>query len=86
MLKRSATKLLEMGQAVSRDSESHAPLALAGLYRELRSVSVKALLEGQAAAATRIAGSLPRKLPMKRKDAGSSSPKKAPVRRVKRLK
>jgi DNA-binding PadR family transcriptional regulator len=86
MLKQSAAKLLEMGQAVSRDGKSDVPVALAGLYRELRSVSVKALLEGQAAAATRIADSLPRKLPMKRKDAGSSSPKKAPVRRVKRLK
>jgi hypothetical protein len=86
MLKQSAAKLLEMGQAVSRDGKSDVPVALAGLYRELRSVSVKALLEGQAAAATRIADSLPRKLPRKRKDAGSSSPKKAPARRVKRLK
>lgn len=86
MLKRSGAKLLEMGQAVSKDGKSDGPVGLAGLYRELRSVSVKALLEGQAAAAATIADSLPRKLPMKRKDAGGSSPKKAPLRRVKRLK
>jgi DNA-binding PadR family transcriptional regulator len=85
ILNRSAAKLLEMGQAVSRD-KSDAPVALAGVYRELRSLSVKALLEGQAAAATTIAERLPRKLSMKRKDAGSSSPNKAPLTRIKRLK
>jgi len=86
LLKRSAAKLLEMGHAVSKESKSDAPVALAGLYRELRSISVRALLEGQAAAAATIADSLPRKLPMKRKDAGGSSSKKAPLGRVKRLK
>jgi hypothetical protein len=55
------------------------------LYRELRSVSVKALLEGQAAAATTIADSLPRKLSGKPKEAGTPSPKKASPRRIKRL-
>jgi hypothetical protein len=85
MLNRSAAKLLEMGQAVSR-AKSDAPVALASLYRDLRSVSVKTLLEGRAAAATMIADSLPRKLPRKRKEEGGSSPKKAPLKRVKRLK
>jgi DNA-binding PadR family transcriptional regulator len=85
MLKQSAAKLLEMGQAVSRD-KSDASVTLAGLYRALRSVSVEALLEAQAAAATTIADSLPRKLPGKRKAVGSFSPRKAPLRRVKRFK
>jgi DNA-binding PadR family transcriptional regulator len=85
MLKRSAAKLLDMGQALSSDKPA-APVGLAGLYRELRSVSVKALLDGQATAAKTIADSLPRKLSGKRREAGSSSPKKAPLGRIKRLK
>lgn len=85
MLKRSAVKLLEMGQAVSK-GESDGPIGLAGFYHELRSVSVKALLEGQAAAATTIADSLPRKLPRKPKETASSVTKGVPSRRIKRLK
>ena len=86
MLKRSAAKLLEMGQAISTGTEPHAPIALARLYRDLRSISVRALLDGQATAATTMAESLPRKLSGKRRGASSSSPKKAPLGRIKRLK
>ena len=86
MLKRSAAKLLEMGQAISPGTEPHAPIALARLYRELRSVSVRALVEAQATAATTIADNLPRKLSGKRREPGSSPSKRAPLRRVKRLK
>jgi len=85
MLKRSAAKRLEMGKRISRDGEPDAPVALASLYRELRSVSVRALLEAQAAAAVTIADSLPRKLPRRQKLAGGSVPRKASPRRVKRL-
>ncbi len=51
LIKGSAAKLREMAQAASRHNESVAPVPLAGLYRELRSTSVRVVLEGQAAAA-----------------------------------
>ena len=86
MIKQSAAKMLEMGEAISRDSDALAPVSLAGMYRRLRSVSARALLEGQAAAATAIADGLPRKLPTQRKEANDSSRGKASSRRVKRLK
>jgi hypothetical protein len=86
LLRQSAAKLLEMGQAASRDSESDIAAPLARAYRQLRSISVGFLLEGQAAAAAAIVDSLPRKLSAKRKKKASSSPKKVPSTRVKRLK
>lgn len=85
LLKRSAAKLHEMGQAASPDVESVSTVPLANLYRELRSVSVRALLEGQAAAATVIADRLPRKLLRTRPLASASSRKKDSSLRVKRL-
>jgi DNA-binding PadR family transcriptional regulator len=86
LVKQSAAKMLDMGQAVSKASDALTPVSLAGLYRELRSISVRALLEGQGAAAIEIAERLPRKLLTKRKGAIRSSPKKASSGRVKRLK
>jgi DNA-binding PadR family transcriptional regulator len=85
MLKGSAGKLLQMAEAASRDNESTATVPLAGWYRELRSVSVRALLEGQAAAATLIADSLLRKLPGTAPKTSHASSKKASSRRVKRV-
>ena len=85
LLKQSAAKVLEMGQSLSKN-KSDGPVALAGLYHELRSVSVKVLLEAQAAAATTIADSLPRKLSWKREVAGGSPSKKESKGRVKSLK
>lgn len=60
-VQRSAGKLLQMAEGASPDKQP-ATVALAWLYRELRSVSVKAVFDGQAAAATAIADRLPRKL------------------------
>jgi DNA-binding PadR family transcriptional regulator len=86
MLKQSGVRMLEMGRAMSENTESPASVPLASLYRELRSVSVKALLEGQAVAAKKIADSLPRKVSGKRNEAVNSSLWKAPSRRIKGLK
>jgi DNA-binding PadR family transcriptional regulator len=86
MLKRSAAKMIEMGHAVSEDRWSDASVPLAGLYRELRSISVRGLLQGQAAAASAVAGCLPRRLPGKSKSASNPTSRRASVRRVKRLK
>jgi hypothetical protein len=85
MLKRSAGKLLQMAEVASRNNESGATVPLAGWYRELRSVSVRALLEGKAAAATVIADSLLTKLPGTGPKASHPSPKNASSRRVKRV-
>lgn len=79
-------KLHEMGQAASPDRESVSTVPLAKLYRELRSVSVRAFLEGQPAAATEIADSFPRKPPAPRTKVRDSSPQKRSFRRDKRFK
>lgn len=85
MLRRSASSMLELRKRVGREGESDSSIPLAGVYRDMRSISVRALLEAQAAAAITMADSLPRKLSGSRKVAGSSSPKRASPRRVKRL-
>ncbi len=85
LLKRSAGKLVHMAEAATRDNEFSGTAPLAGRYRQLRSISVRAVLEGQAAAATVIADVLLRKLPGTGPKPRHSSPKKASSRRVKRL-
>lgn len=78
--------MIEVAHAEARESESSDSVPLAASYRELRSISVRALLEGQADAAKAIADRLPRKLSGKRKETGNSSPEKATSKRDKRLK
>ncbi len=83
MLKASAAKLLDMAHAVPLDRESNVT-ALAGLYRQLRSVSVKALLKAQATAAIKIADSIPPIPPARREKASYSDQEKTSSKRDKR--
>ena len=85
MLQQSAAKVLEMGQAVSMD-KSDARFALAGLYRDLRSVSVKALLEAASCCGGDDRGQSSKKTAKEAERAGQVLSKEAPLGRVKRLK
>jgi hypothetical protein len=85
MLRRSAARMVEMAKTAVGENETDNTIRLAAVYRGLRSVSVRALLEGQAAAAMTMADSLPRRVPERRNDAGSSTFKKRSSGRVKRL-
>lgn len=85
LLRQSADMLIEIEQPAVADTKSNVS-SLASLYRELRSISVRAVLEGQAAAAATIADNLPRKLSGIPKLPSNTSRGAAPRRRVKRLK
>lgn len=85
LLRRSAARMLEMGKAIAKENEADVSVPLASVYRELRSISVTALLEAQAAAAITMADNLPRKLAGRSGEATNSPSRKASRRRVKRL-
>lgn len=84
-LKQSAAKMQEPKEELSAGNESDTSAPLATLYRELRSVSVRAQLEAQATAAITMASSLPRQLSAKPERPGKAPAKSTTRKRVKRL-
>jgi DNA-binding PadR family transcriptional regulator len=58
-LRESAARMRRSAKSMKRTSEATAPLGLADCYRNLRAIAAESLLEGRAAAASKLAGMLP---------------------------